>query len=475
MNHPLQQDAALYTDLYQLTMAQGYFLAGKAEQQAWFDYFFRSNPFDGGYVVFAGLRELLDLLVDLRFRQPHLDYLKTQGFRDEFLAHLADFRFRAELMAPPEGEIVFPFEPVITVRGSLMEAQLVETLLLNTINYSSLVATKASRMRAAAGERRLIDFGLRRAPGLGGLQASRAAVIGGFDATSNVLAGLSDDLPIAGTQAHSWIQSFDTEIEAFKTYAEHFPDRCILLVDTYDTLKSGVPNAIKTAQFLRDRGHELIGIRLDSGDLAYLSKQARKMLDDAGFEDVKIAASNSLDEHVIKSLLQDQRAPIDVFGVGTQLVTAYDDPALDGVYKLAAVDGKPRLKISENYEKVNFPAAKEVFRLLDENGQFYGDAVALASEDHVPHIHHPYDPFKEVDVDHLEQQRLLRPVLNQGQLQTDLHDVHGARAYAQARLAKLPGEHRRFDNPHIYKVGLSTALHKLRQQTLAKAKGDRRD
>lgn len=470
MRHPLADDAPLYTDLYELTMAQGYFLEGKAGQIGCFDYFFRKNPFGGGYVIFAGLSDLVEVLADFHFTDDALAYLSEQGFVDEFLDYLSKLEFGAELMAPVEGDVVFPFEPVIRVKGSILEAQIVETLLLNLVNFSSLIATKASRMRRVAGDRTLIDFGLRRAQGLGGLQASRAAIIGGFDSTSNVLAGCRDGIPISGTQAHSWIQSFDDELSAFRAYARHYPDKCILLVDTYDTLGSGIPNAIRVAQELRDDGHELVGVRLDSGDLAYLAKKSREMFDDAGFPDVKIAASNQLNEHVIKSLLHEQDAPIDVFGVGTNLVTAHDDPALDGVYKLCEVDGDPRIKISENIEKVNFPASKQVFRLIDDDGNFYGDAVALDDEERVDHIFHPYDPYKDVAVDSFEQEPLLRPVMRDGEIVAELHDVNDAREYAQHRLAALPFEHQRFDNPHIYKVGLSRKLHELRHQTLKSAR-----
>ncbi len=470
MTHPLRDDAPLYTDLYELTMAQGYFLEGRAEQTACFDYFFRKAPFDGGYAIFAGLAELVEILENFRFDEAALSYLKEQGFHDSFLSYLRDFEFQAELMAPPEGEVVFGFAPVCRVCGPIIQAQVVETLLLNLLNFSTLVATKASRMRLVAGDRKLIDFGLRRAQGLAGMQASRAAIIGGFDSTSNVLAGRQHNLPISGTQAHSWIQSYGDELEAFRAYARHYPDGCILLVDTYDTLESGVPNAIKVAGELRQRGHELVGIRLDSGDLAYLSKHARRMLDDAGFPNVKIAASNQLDEHLIKSLLHDQDAAIDVFGVGTQLVTAYDDAALDGVYKLCSVDDEPRIKISENFEKVNFPGNKQVLRLVDEAGFFYGDAVALDDEDSVEHIFHPYDPYKDVSVAEYDQQPLLRPIMRDGQVVAELHSVEEARDYARRRLAMLPDEHKRFNNPHIYKVGLSRKLHELRHHTLEAAK-----
>ena len=475
MKHYLADDAALYTDLYQLTMAQGYFLEAKADQRACFDYFFRSNPFGGGYTVFSGISQVVELVSNFHFDDRAIDYLDGQGFKADFLDHLSSLDVQLEIKAPPEGEIVFPFEPVVRVRGPLLQAQLIETLLLNTLNFSSLIATKASRMRRVAGERKLIDFGLRRAQGMGALQASTAAYIGGFESTSNVLVGRNEKIPIAGTQAHSWIQSFDDELSAFRAYARQFPDQCILLVDTYDTLNSGVPNAIEVAGELREQGHELVGIRLDSGDLAYLSKKARQMLDDAGFPDVKIAASNQLDEYVIKSLIGEQDAAIDVFGVGTQLVTAYDDAALDGVYKLCEVDGDPRIKISENYEKVNFPSAKRVFRLIDDDGQFYGDAIALDGEQQVDHIYHPHDPYKDVAVGDFKQQPLLETIIDGGEVVSALHDVDQAREYARHRLQYLPDEHQRFDNPHIYKVGLSQKLHELRHQTLRRAKSSRDD
>ncbi|MBA2661256.1 MAG: nicotinate phosphoribosyltransferase [Bradymonadaceae bacterium] len=466
----LIEHVSLYTDLYELTMAQGYFLAGKASQQACFDYFFRSNPFEGGYVVFAGMRDFLELLETLRFGAIERDYLRSLGFDERFLAYLADFRFRGEIWAPAEGEVVFPYAPVIRVRGGLLETQIVETLLLNVVNFSSLIATKASRIRRVAGERMLIEFGLRRAQGLGGLHASRAATIGGFDATSNVLAGYHFDLEVAGTQAHSWIQSFDDELTAFRAYAEHYPDKCLLLVDTYDTLRSGVPHAITVAKELEAKNKRLLGIRLDSGDLAYLAKKARQMLDEAGLDYVKIAASNQLDEHVIKSLLVDQGAPIDIFGVGTQLVTAYDDAALGGVYKLSEVDSSPRIKISENYQKVNFPAIKQVLRLIDDDGLFYADAVVEHEQTSVGRMLHPFDPRKSVDVSRFATEALLSPWVQDGEQVRELVSAHQSRAFSASRLALLPDEHKRFENPHIYKVGLSEELYTLREQVLERAR-----
>jgi nicotinate phosphoribosyltransferase len=473
-HHPgfrlLDRHLPLYTDLYELTMGQGYVEAGRADRDACFDYFFRSNPFDGGYVVFSGLNRLLEILDEYTFDQEALDYLREEGLSEQFVDHLADFEFTAEVLAPPEGEIVFPNEPVVRVCGSMLEAQIVETVVLNVLNFESLIATKASRMRQTAGDRKLIDFGLRRAQGFGGLQASRAAIVGGFDATSNVLAGFCEGLEISGTQAHSWIQSFDSELEAFRTYARTFPDRTILLVDTYDTLDSGVPNAIEVAKELEEQGHRLLGIRLDSGDLAYLAKRAREMLDDAGLEYVKIAASNQLDEHVIRSL-DDQDAPIDVFGVGTQLVTAYDHAALDGVYKLAEYDGEGRLKLSETPEKINYPGKKRVLRLIDDQDQFYGDAIVQESESKVEHIYDPAHPtVRNVEVADLEQEQLLEPVMVDGEIVVDDWTAEEAAEYARRRLQRLPASHRRFENPHIYKVGLSEALLQARDQAIEKAR-----
>ena len=292
---------------------------------------------------------------------------------------LKAFDFKADIYAPEEGEVVFPYEPVVRVEGNIIETQIIETMLLNILNFESLIATKASRIRHAAGDRLVIDFGLRRAQGLGGVLASKAAVIGGVNSTSNVYSAFMFGLVSAGTQAHSWIQSYDDEITAFRDFARAFPKNCVFLVDTYDTLKSGIPNAITVAREMEAQGEKLFGVRLDSGDLAYLSKSARKMLDDSGLHYVKIVTSNQLDEYLIKSLLE-QGAPVDAFGVGTKLVTGLDDAALDGVYKLAMSGSKPRLKISESPEKIILPGIKNVFRCIDDNGKFYADCIVLADE-----------------------------------------------------------------------------------------------
>lgn len=453
-----------YTDLYQLTMGQVYFLKGKSHHEAVFDYFFRKIPFDGGYVVFAGLGTLLEILEDLHFTTDDLDFLREKGLQKDFVEHLRDFRFRGTLHAAREGEIVFPDAPIIRVEGTILEAQLVETVLLNTANFQSLVATKAARMRSVAGNKILSDFGLRRAQGLGGYHAARAAMVGGFNSTSNVKAARDFDIPPAGTMAHSFIQSYEGELSAFRDFAEKRPANCVLLVDTYDTLRSGVPNAITVGREMEKRSQKLQGIRLDSGDLAYLSKQARKMLDDAGLPYVTITASNQLDEYVIKSL-QDQQAPIDVFGVGTNLVTCPPDAALDGVYKLAYSNGKPRIKLSENLKKLTLPDRKQVYRILNGQGNFYGaDLIAREQEKNVEIMHHPAEPDKSLSLKGYRQEALLHPVMEKGRITQPSHSLKEIAAFSLARLAQLPQEHRRFEYPHLYKVGLSPGLRDLRNE-----------
>ncbi len=461
IDHP-----ASFTDYYELTMAQGYYLAGVHDRTASFDYFFRKVPFDGGYVVFAGLKELIDTIKHLKFSPGELDYLVGEGFSDEFLEYLKNFRFRGNIWSAKEGEIVFPGEPVLRVEGNLLETQLIETLLLNILNFQSLIATKASRIKYAAGENStVLDFGLRRAQGLAGIHATRAAMIGGFDGTSNVYSAQRFGIPAGGTMAHSWIQTFDDELSAFRTYCEHYPNSAHLLVDTYDTLGSGIPNAIIVGKELREKGYELKGIRLDSGDLAYFSRQARNMLDDAGFSNVKIAASNQLDERVIASL-KTQEAPIDIYGVGTRLVTGDETPALDGVYKLSSVNNEPTLKISENIEKITLPGKKKIYRYLNEDHSFYGDAILLENEKHLERMHHPTFPAKKSNLNGRKYEEILFKVIHNGNELSDMPEVDAIVAYKKNRFSKLHPEYKRFDNPHIYKVGISTRLMELRDNLL---------
>ncbi len=459
----------LYTDFYELTMAYGYFRKGRIGETAVFDYSFRTNPFQNGFTVYAGLRDLLEMLECFTYSSSDLEYLQSCGFPSDFLEYLRDFRFRGTIYSMEEGEVVFPGEPLMRVEGSLIETQLVESMLLNVLNFQSLVATKAFRVCQAAGSRLVSEFGLRRAQGLGAMMATRASVIGGADSTSNTLAAKKYGIQVSGTQAHSWIQSYDSELEAFMAYAEVHGSKTILLVDTYDTLHSGIPNAILTAKAMEERGEQLSGIRLDSGDLAYLSKKARKMLDDAGVPYVKIVASNQLNEYVIMSLLKEQNAPIDAFGVGTELVSAKPDAALDGVYKLAAVGNSPRMKISENVEKVTLPGEKCVMRFYDADGFFYRDGIFLEEEclSGEMVIHNPMFPGKQTDVSGLRFEHLLKPVYAEGKRLVDDKTLDEINGYLQERVALLPAEHRRFVRPHIYKVGISGKLLQLRTDLIS--------
>jgi nicotinate phosphoribosyltransferase len=463
----LREHSGLYTDHYQLTMAQGYLLNGKQDVSACFDYFFRKNPFNGAYVVFAGLSDIIEFLENLNFSDEDCKYLDSIGFNSKFTEYLRGFSFRGKIYAPREGEVVFPIEPIIRVEGNLIETQLIETALLNIVNFASLIATKAHRIRLVAGNRMLVDFGLRRAQGLGGILASKAAIIGGFNSTSNVYSAYAYGLQSSGTQAHSWIQSYDDELSSFRAFAEAYPDKCILLVDTYDTLKTGVPNAITVAREMEEKGKKLLAIRLDSGDLAYLSKKARRMLNEAGLDYVKIACSNQLDEFVIRSLL-DQAAPIDIFGVGTRLVTGHDDAVLDGVYKLSSSNGEPRLKISENIEKMILPGIKNVLRFFDEDGMLYADGVILENEKSIDAIYHPHHADKQSSVANHKSGLLLQKVMDNGKRIDSLPSPLESASYVVESTSKLYPEHKRFEYPHIYKVGISKQVLELRN-SLVKA------
>ncbi|MGC9343752.1 MAG: nicotinate phosphoribosyltransferase [Bacteroidales bacterium] len=450
-----------YTDYYEVTMGQAYFLKGNLHTQASFDYFFRKIPFGGGYVVFAGLQHLLEIIEDFRFEDKELDIFKQKGLDENYLDYLKGFRFNGNVFSIPEGELAFPNTPIVRVEGNIIETQIIETILLNFLNFHSLIATKASRMSEAAKGRILSDFGLRRAQGLGAIHASVAAVIGGFKSTSNIKSAVDFGTEVSGTMAHSYVQSQDDELTAFRNYADAHPDSCILLVDTYDTLKSGVPNAIKVARELKEKGKSLMAIRLDSGDLAYQAKKARRMLDEADFKEVKIVASNQLDEYVIKSLL-DQGAPIDIFGVGTRLVTGDPDGALDGVYKLAFSDGKPRMKLSENLSKMTLPGRKKLYRIMGENGHFHGaDLITLEEEDIPKRMFHPLDKEKNMDISSLRKDELLKKVMDNGKTLKKNQSIEDIASFSKDRLEKLPPEFKRFENPHVYKVGISPGLMEL--------------
>lgn len=454
---PFQYNTGLYTDHYELTMAQGYFLSGRYEKKACFDYFFRKAPFGGSFVVFAGLSSVLQMIENFNYSESDCAYLRSIGFDNRFVEYLQSFSFKGNIHSVKEGELIFPNEPALRVEGTILETQLVETLLLNILNFESLIATKACRIRQAAGDKLLLEFGLRRAQGLGGINASKAAIIGGFDKTSNVFSARHFGLESSGTMAHSWIQSFDDELEAFRTYANYFPDSCTLLVDTYNTLKSGVPNAITVAHELIEKGHQLVAIRLDSGDLTYLSKKARKMLDEANCKEVKIVASNQLDETIIQSLLS-EGAPIDVFGVGTSIATGKDDAALDGVYKLSFFDGKPSIKVSENLSKMTLPGIKTIHRFIDQENLFCADGISFDHENDYNEIYHPTEAGKHKKISDCQKESLIHQIMRNGESILEAKDPKMIAAYTKSRLQQLPEEHKRFLNPHVYKVGISEEL-----------------
>jgi nicotinate phosphoribosyltransferase len=465
----INTNSGLYTDMYELAMAGAYFKEKRQDTPTCFDYFFRKLPFSGGYIIYCGLGELLPVIETLHFNSDEIDWLFKKGFDKNFLSWLEAFRFKGTIRSMQEGEIAFPLEPLLTVHGNLAEVQLIETLLLNYLNFQSLIATKAARLRYAAGERYLSEFGLRRAQGLGGISASRASIAGGFDSTSNMFAAKKYDIKAVGTMAHSFIQSQPDELTAFRKFAEAKPENCTLLVDTYNTLKSGIPNAIIVGKEMQQNGHQLKAIRLDSGDLAYLSKRARKMLDDAGFQNVQISVSNQLDEYLIKSLLE-QKAPIDSFGVGTSLATGQPDAALDGVYKLSEINGEPKLKLSENITKVTLPGIKQVYRFTDDTNCFVADAIALEKDPVPSKMIHAYDIEKSMLLDIKHATPLLNNVMENGQSLLENDQPQQVAAFVKKRLQQLPDEHQRFNNPHIYKVGISEPLHQLRSDLRKKYK-----
>src|SRR6056297_382098 len=468
----LNNHNALYTDLYELTMAQAYFYSGQKDKTATFDYFFRANPYQGGYAIFAGLNTLIDTLQNFKFTQNDIDYLRKNGFKEEFLTYLKNFSLSITVTGVREGEVVFPIEPVLKVEGNIIECQLVETIFLNYLNFETLIATKASRIKKSAGNKLFSDFGLRRAQGIGGIQASRAAYIGGADATSNVLSGYLFNIKTNGTQAHSWIQSFDDELTAFRKYVEVFPQNSILLVDTYNTLNSGVPNAIKVGRELKEKGYTLKGVRLDSGDLAYLSKKTRKMLDDAGFKETIILASNQLDEYLIRSL-NEQNAPIDGYGIGTELITGKKTAALDGVYKLSEFNNEPRLKLSDTFQKISIPGNKKIYRYFDKEGLFYADGIALNDENETKIIHHPYERNVKCNLEGYTKENIYHTFIENGKIKEREKDVNQIKNYAIKQMKQLPDEHKRFEKPHIYKVGISEKLNNIRNDMVNQIKRKR--
>lgn len=468
--------SSLLTDLYELTMLAGYLENDKDQEPAVFDLFFRHNPFNGGYAIFAGLEPALRYLEELSFTREELAYLEgLKIFRPRFLSFLEGFRFRGSITAPAEGSVVFAGEPLLTVEGSLAEAQFVETALLNIINFQTLVATKGARITYAAREGTVLEFGLRRAQGPdGGLSEARAAFIGGVRSTSNVLAGMTFDIPVKGTHAHSWIMSFPDELTAFRRYSECFPDSCVLLIDTYDTLQSGLPNALIVAAELQKRGHQLAGVRLDSGDLAYLSQQVRKAFDAAGFPQVKILASNELDEYVIESI-RDEGGKVDIYGVGTRLATCAGEGggALGGVYKLVRIGDCPKLKVTNDVSKATLPDRKQVLRVVGHDGHFLQDVVALEGEKIAPGamVFDPANPLQRIklpaDAGFID---LRSKVMDGGKRTFPAVSLERCADHAAEQMRLLPEGCRRFVNPHRYKVSLSPGLNQLRLRLIEDTK-----
>ncbi|MDF9826331.1 nicotinate phosphoribosyltransferase [Ereboglobus sp. PH5-10] len=479
------RSSPLLTDLYQLTMAHGYWKTGAHNKDAVFHLFFRHNPFKGGYTVAAGLADAVAWLRELHFNSDEIAYLATlKGndgaplFSDGFLEYLHGFAFTCDVDAIPEGTVVFPNEPLLRVRGPIIQGQLVETALLNTINFQTLVATKAARICHITRDEPVLEFGLRRAQGVdGALAASRAAYIGGCASTSNVLAGQLFGIPVSGTHAHSWVMSFDSEPEAFQAYAETMPNNCVFLVDTYDSLE-GVRRAVESGKWLRARGHKMAGIRLDSGDLAYLSIEARKILDEAGFADTAIFASNDLDEHIISSLKQ-QGARIAFWGVGTKLVTAYDQPALGGVYKLAALRNgvgawDHKIKLSEQTIKITNPGIQQV-RRFTLDGEYVGDMIYNEDGPPIDDANRTiYDAvnfirFKPIPPDATTED-LLVPVFRNGKLVREMPTLEEIRARRRAQIAALHEGSKRLLNPHEYPVGLERSLLDMKTALIMKAR-----
>ena len=467
------RNLTLLTDLYQLTMGYGFYKHNKHEEEVVFDLFFRKNALIT-YSIAAGLEQAMEYLLNWRFDDEDIEYLRSlQLFDENFLEYLRNMRFTGNVYAVKEGTPVFPGEPILTIRAPLIQAQFAETALLNIINHQTLIATKSSKIcRATGGKGMVMEFGLRRAQGPdAGINGARAAIIGGCSSTSNVLAGQKFKVPVAGTMAHSWVMDYPTEYDAFRAYANSYPDNCLLLVDTYDTLRSGVPNAIKVFKELKAEGYTPKGIRLDSGDLAYLSKKARAMLDEAGFPEAKICVSGDLDERSINSLLQ-QGAKIDSWGVGTRLITSEDLPALGGVYKLAAViekDGTvtPKIKLSDNTAKITNPAFKNLYRLYDkDNGMAIADLITMREEEvdesQPLTLFHPVETWKEHEVENFRAEELLIPIVENGKLVYEFPSLMEIQAFSKAQLAKFWEEYLRLDVPQLYKVDLSKKLHTLK-------------
>lgn len=474
------RNLTMLTDFYELTMANGYFKNEFKDTIAYFDMFFRTIPDGGGYVIMAGVEQLVDYFRNLSFSKEDIDYLRGKGFSEDFLDYLSNFRFACDVWAVPEGTPIFPGEPIVKVKGPVIQAQFVETMVLLTINHQSLIATKANRVVRAAQGRAVMEFGSRRAQGFdGAIYGARAAYIGGCAGTACTISDEMFGTPALGTMAHSWVQLFDSEYDAFKAYAEEYPDACTLLVDTYNVLHSGVPNAIKVFdEVLAPMGKRPKGIRIDSGDIAYLSRKARKMLDDAGYPDCSIVASNSLDEYIIRDMLL-QGAKVDSFGVGERLITSSSSPVLGGVYKLCAVekDGEiiPKIKLSENVQKITTPGNKRVYRLYDrESGKAAADLITLASEtvdDSRPYeLFDPDFTWKRKTLTNYTARELLEPLFRKGECVYKERNIEEIKSYCREQIDTLWDEVTRFENPHNYYVDLSQQLWDVKHELLRKNK-----
>jgi len=480
-----QGSLTLLLDFYQLTMAYAYWKSGKAEEEAVFNLFFRKHPFNGGFTLAAGLEYVVDFCSNFKFSKEDLKYLgamKNQDgsrvFDKAFLDYLTKMDFSCDIDAVEEGTVVFPNEPMIRVKGPLIQCQLLETPLLNLINFQTLIATKAARINLAAKGEPVLEFGLRRAQGIdGALAASRAAYIGGCSSTSNVMAGKLFGIPVSGTHAHSWIMAFPSELEAFEAYADAFPDKTTFLIDTYDTI-NGVKNAIKVALQLRNKGKEMLGVRLDSGDLAYYSNEVRNFLDNAGFPDAKIVASNDLDEHIITSL-KNQEASISVWGVGTKLVTAYDQPALGAVYKLSALksskgEWEPKIKLSQQSLKINIPGYHTVKRFYSKE-KAVADMIHLEGQEYSQGSLVIIDPSdqtrrKRIMPAFYQEEELLKPIFKKGKKRYKMPSLDEIKVKAKKQLDSFDKTHKRLVNPHLYPVGLEENLHHLRMELILKSK-----
>ena len=473
----MKRNLTMLTDFYEITMAGGYFEEGLKDRVAVFDMFFRTVPDGGGFAVFAGLEQLVEYIKDLHFTAEDIAFLREMNmFSEQFLDYLRGFHFTSDVYAVPEGTVVFPGEPIVTVRGPVIEAQMVETMILLTVNHQSLIATKANRIVRAAKGRTVFEFGSRRAQGYdAAILGARAAYIGGCDGTACVIADREYEIPSVGTMAHSWVQLFDSEYEAFQTYARRYPYNCSLLVDTYNVIKSGVPNAIRVFdEVLAPMGIRPAGIRIDSGDIAYLSKKARKMLDEAGYSDVKIMASNSLDEYIIRDLLL-QDAKVDLFGVGECLITSKSAPVFGGVYKLVAAEDEngnllPKIKISESVEKITTPCFKRLYRIYNQDGKAQADYIALADEQVEGKteisLFDPIATYKKKTFRNVEIRCIQQPIFQKGQLVYQLPDLKSVRNHCMAEVDSLWDEVKRFENPHRYYVDLSKALWEEKQRLL---------